>query len=307
MACLVCGSDGGEFFCTAIDRVRKLPEPVWQIRRCVRCGFGWTFPIPSEDETSSFYPPEYLGDVDRTLDDFLSGRLRGTRSWRGSTEKVELVERHINRGSILDVGCGDGKFLWALDPGRWKATGVDNLPETLSRVRSRMPSLDLIEGDINSGLLQEAGYDALTFWHVLEHLPNPRRILRRASELLRPGGWLFVSLPRFDSLQARLFHRYWYAFDDVPRHLYHFSRSSLDRILIEAGFMVRDHLLFSPLVNFHSLKHSLLSWSSERLRSRIPYYLLKPLLYPFILLERATDSYGILTTIAQKPLSFPRC
>jgi len=305
MACLVCGSDEDELFSTAVDRVRKLSEPVWQIRRCGRCGFGWTFPIPSEEETKSFYPPEYLGDVERTLDDFLSGRLRGTRSWRGSTEKVELVERHIDRGSILDVGCGDGKFLWALDAQRWKATGVDNLPETLSRVSSRMPSLHLIEGNIYSRNLEEEGYDALTFWHVLEHLPDPRRILRRASALLRPGGWLFISLPRLDSLQAKIFRKHWYAFDDVPRHLYHFSKSSLDHLLIEAGFIVRKHLLFSPLVNFHSLKHSLLNCSREMLRSRVPYYLLKALLYPFVLLERASDSYGILTTIAQKPLSSP--
>jgi SAM-dependent methyltransferase len=301
MSCLVCGNDDDELFCTAVDRVRRLAEPVWQIRRCVQCGFGWTFPIPSEEDTRAFYPSNYLGDVERTLDDYLSGRLRGTRSWRGSTEKVRLVERHIRNGRILDVGCGDGKFLWALDTRRWMATGVDNLPETLSRVRLRMPSLHLIEGDIYSGLLEEAGFDVLTFWHVFEHLPEPRSILRRAGALLRPGGWLFISLPRFDSLQARIFREYWYAFDDVPRHLYHFSRTSLDRLLLEAGFLLRDHRLFSPLVNFHSLKHSLLSWSEDWYRSRLPYYVLKPLLHPFVLLERASDSYGILTTIAQKP------
>jgi SAM-dependent methyltransferase len=302
MACLVCGRDDAEFFCTAVDRVRKLADPVWHIRRCTRCGFGWTFPTPSEEETAAFYPPDYLGDVERTLDDFLSGRLRGTRSWRGSTEKVKLVERYIASGRILDIGCGDGKFLWALDARRWKATGVDTLPETLSLVQPRMPSLRLIEGDIYSGLLEEASFDVLTFWHVLEHLPNPAAILRRTRALLRPGGWLFISLPRFDSMQARIFRKHWYAFDDVPRHLYHFSRPSLDRLLREAGFILRDHLLFSPLVNFHTLKHSLLSWSEDRSGSRIPYYLLKPLLYPFVLLERALDSYGILTTIAQKPL-----
>lgn len=302
MACLVCGNDDDALFCTAVDRVRRLAKPVWQIRRCAQCGFGWTFPIPSEEDTRAFYPADYLGDVERTLDDFLSGRLRGTRSWRGSTEKVKLVERHVDNGRILDIGCGDGKFLWALDARRWNAAGVDNLSETLSRVRSRMPSLRLIEGDIHSGLLEAVSFDVLTFWHVFEHLPDPRAILRRAKTLLRPGGWLFISLPRFDSLQAGIFREYWYAFDDVPRHLYHFSRSSLDRLLLEAGFILRDHRLFSPLVNFHSLKHSLLNWSAGKFRSRVPYYLLKPLLYPFVLLERALDSYGILTTIAQKPL-----
>jgi SAM-dependent methyltransferase len=171
----------------------------------------------------------------------------------------------------------------------------------LSLVRSRLPSLLLIEGDIYSEALVEGGFEVLTLWHVLEHLPNPAAVLQRVRALLRPGGWLFVSLPRFDSLQASIFRSHWYAFDDVPRHLYHFSKSSLDRLLREAGFAIQRHLLFSRLVNFHTLKHSLLNWSEDRFSSRVPYYSLKPFLFPFVLLEEALDRYGILTVIAQNP------
>ncbi len=300
MACPACGKDESRLFCTAVDRVRKQTAPVWRIERCIRCGLGWTSPAPTAEETAAFYPEDYFGDIERTLDDYLSGKLRGTRTWRGATEKVRLVERYIRSGRLLDAGCGDGKFLWALDPGRWEAVGVDTHRPTLSLVRARIPGLHLVEGDLNSAELAEGGFDVLTLWHVFEHLTDPAVTLRRVHRLLGPGGWLFISLPRFDSLQAALFRRHWYAFDDVPRHLYHFSKSSLDRLLREAGFEVRRHLLFSRLVNFHTLKHSLLNWCGDRSSTRTVYYLLKPLLFPFVSLERLLDRYGIMTVIAQK-------
>jgi SAM-dependent methyltransferase len=233
------------------------------------------------------------------LEEFLSGTLSRTRSWRGEAEKARLLERWVTAGSVLDVGCGDGKFLWALGP-HWKRTGVDSSDETITLVSSRMPDLRLIQGDVFSESLTGENFDAITLWHVLEHLPDPRRVMRRVVSLLKPGGVLIISLPNLDSLQARLFRRYWYGFDDVPRHLFHYSKLSLDLLLLEVDLTIRRHLLFSRLVNFHALKHSLMHWSEEKFKSRIPYYILKPFLFAFPPLERITGKYGILTTIAQR-------
>jgi SAM-dependent methyltransferase len=296
--CHACGSQNTADFCSARDRHGS---GTWQIMRCRDCGFGWTSPPLPEDQIASYYPTAYLGDTRKALDDYFAGRLTRSRSWRGELAKVALVERHAGHGRILDVGCGDGKFLWALDPQRWERTGVEASRDTLAIVRQRMPSLQLIAGNIYSDSLPAEAYDAITFWHVFEHLPHPREVLRRTEKLLRPGGWLFISLPNLESLQAKLFRQYWYPFGDVPRHIYHFSRRSLDRLLREAGLRVKEHRLFSPLVNFHSLKHSLLEWSERCWHSRIPYYALKPLLFTLPPLERITRKYGILTTIAQKP------
>jgi len=298
-SCLICRSEKSQDFCRVYDRVRGRPEETWTIKRCPDCGFGWTSPPLPHDKISSYYPPSYLGDVERTLKEFLAGKLSHSRSWRGEAEKVRLLERLVTAGSVLDVGCGDGKFLWALGR-RWQRTGVDSSGETIALVTSRMPELDLIRGDFFSDGLTGRSYDAITFWHVLEHLPEPRRVMQRAVSLLKPGGWLIISLPNLDSLQARLFRRYWYGFDDVPRHLFHYSKLSLDLLLLEFDLTVRRHLLFSRLVNFHALKHSLIHWSEDKFKGRIPYYLLKPFLFAFPLLERITGRYGILTAIAQK-------
>lgn len=298
--CLVCGGGERELFCRAFDRVLRRPEERWQIVRCGNCGFGWTEPLLSEEELGGYYPPSYLGDVERRIDEYVSGSLQHSRSWRGEVEKVRLIERHVTAGRILDVGCGDGKFLWALAPERWQRFGVEQSAESVAMVRQRIPGLNLVAGDIHSGELAPDTFDVLTFWHVLEHLQDPEAVLARAAALLRPRGWLFISLPCIDSLQARLFRERWYGFDDVPRHLHHFSAKSLAILLGKTGFTVRRQLMFSRLVNFHALKHSLLKWSEERCESRLLYYALKPALPGFQLLERMTGRPGIRGVVASR-------
>jgi 2-polyprenyl-3-methyl-5-hydroxy-6-metoxy-1,4-benzoquinol methylase len=298
--CRVCNSSRIEDFCTARDRVLAGARESWHIKRCFSCGFGWTQPVPAAEALPAYYPTSYLGDTAGMLDDFVSGKLAGSRFWRGEEEKVRLVQSFIEGGDILDVGCGNARFLLALDPRCWRRSGIDFARDTLDLVASRVSSLRLISGSIETAKLAPGSFDALTFWHVLEHLPDPVQALEKAAILLRPNGWIFVSLPNLDSFQAQLFRRYWYCFDDVPRHLHHFSKRSLDLLLQRAGLKIRRHLFFSRRVNFHSLKHSLLHWSADNFSSHVPYYVLKPFLFAFPLLEALTGKYGIMTTVAQK-------
>jgi ubiquinone/menaquinone biosynthesis C-methylase UbiE len=297
--CAVCSSPHWQLFTTSFDRLFSRPENIWEIRRCQDCGFGWTSPSLPEKELIDHYPPNYLGKTTHTVDAFLSGKLQRSRSWRRETEKIDLLERHITEGHILDVGCGDGKFLWGLDPQKWQRTGVDFAKETLSIVASKIHDINLINGNIFSQKLQKNQFDVITLWHVLEHLPDSLRVLERAHKLLRPGGWIVISVPNFSSLQARLFGRYWYAID-VPRHLYHFSPNSLEILLKKVNLRFQKHQFFSPMANIHSLKYSLIYWSEAYFGNRLPYYLLKPLLFGFPFIERWNKKYGMLTTIARK-------
>lgn len=297
--CPLCFCEHWEPFTTAVDRFSNRPEEIWEIQRCQGCGFGWTAPQSNEDQIKDYYPQTYHGDTLATIEAFMSGELQRSRSWRKETEKIDLVERFVCRGRILDVGCGDGKFLWALDPRKWERSGVEFAEQTVRLVREKIQDMTLIEGDIFSPQLPEGSFDVITFWHVLEHLPRPREVLKRVHQLLRPGGWLFISLPNFDSLQARLFQRYWYAWD-VPRHLFHFAPRPLEILLKERDLKVCKHMFFSLIVNFHFLKHSLINWSEAYFGSRLPYYFLKPLLLVFPLLERFSGKYGMLTTISRR-------
>lgn len=300
--CPLCGSLTTAVFCRAFDRVRRTPEETWEIRHCPDCGYGWTYPPLQQAKIGDYYPPTYLGDTNRMITEFKAGRLQKSRSWQKEKEKVELVEKFRRHGRLLDVGCADARFLLALDPDRWSRTGVEFSQQTVALVSTAFPDLSLIPGDIYSPSLPAGSFDVICFWHVLEHLPEPQRVLARVRDLLSPGGLVFISLPNLESMQARLFRRFWYGFDDVPRHLHHFSPRSLQRILSAAGLeFLQGPLFFSRIVNFHSLKYSLINWSEDRFRSRTAYYALKPLLFGFPILERMAGSAGIITAVAGRP------
>ncbi|MFB3904644.1 MAG: class I SAM-dependent methyltransferase [Acidobacteriota bacterium] len=300
--CPLCGSPKTIYFCAAFDRVRCIPQEPWDILQCRDCRYGWTHPPLDETTIGDYYPPAYLGDTARMIEEFQAGRLQKSRSWKKETEKVRLVERYASGGRILDVGCADARFLLALDPQKWARTGVEFAEPTVRMVSDAFPDLSLIPGNIYSDRLPPGLFDVICFWHVLEHLPAPLRVLARVRELLKPGGLVFISLPNLDSLQARIFRRFWYGFDDVPRHLHHFSPQSLQRILSLTDLeFLHGPLFFSRMVSFHALKYSLINWSKDKFRSRGPYYALKLFLFGFPIVERVAGSAGIITAVAGRP------
>ena len=303
--CPICSALDWDYFCTVPDRLRKILDRSWEIYRCRSCGLGRTIPAPNEEDLLEYYPPSYWGDVLKTIDKFQTGQLVSSRSWRQELEKVSLVERFISRGRILDVGCGDGKFLWGLDMHRWQRTGIEPSKKTVQLVRERIPEIDVLDTDLYSKQLKPGSFDVITFWHVLEHLSDPRRVICRVRDLLCPKGLLLISLPNLSSMQARLFRKHWYAFDDVPRHLFHFSPKSLTLLLRQGGFRIEDQLNFSRIINFHCLKHSVVNWSENWFGSRLPYYLLKPILPVVSLLERAQGQSGIITLVARRTAMTP--
>ncbi len=212
---------------------------------------------------------------------------------------VALVEGFRSGGSLLDVGCANALFLLALDPQRWRRMGIDVVRESVEVINRRVPDLRVLLGDIHQPDLPTGSFDVITFWHVFEHLFEPRRVLERSRTLLKPGGLVFISAPNFDSLQAGLFRRYWWALK-APRHLHHFSPRSLEKLLVDAGLRPLKNLLVRRH-NFHPMKHSLLQWSEATFASRFPYYALKPTLFGLRVVERLAGKWGTLTTVARKP------
>jgi len=298
-SCYVCGTINSGFFSVAHDRFDIHPGREYEIRCCNSCGLGWTLPEIPAEELHLYYPPSYLGETRKLLAEVESGRWHGTASWRMEDEKARLLSRYCREGAILDVGCGEGKFLWALDPSRWRRVGIEFSHETVAVVRGRIQGVDLIEGTLESAALPERSFDVVTFWHVLEHLKEPRIGLLKAASLLKPGGLVVVSLPNLASHQARWFRSSWFAFGDVPRHVFHFTPKSLALLLEQAGIHPIDKVFFSKAVNFHLWKHSLREWLRERAGTGAPYYVLKPFLHLLPWVERLTGQYGVMTMVGR--------
>jgi SAM-dependent methyltransferase len=152
-------------------------------------------------------------------------------------------------GDILDVGCGSGAFLLGLREAGWRAHGVELDPGAVEAAR-KAGLEDVRVGDLIEEAYPDASFDAVRFWHCLEHVGDPGAQLREALRVLRPGGSLTVGVPNFGSLLARAAKDDWF-YLDVPRHLWHFEPRTLRELARDCGFSavrVRIRTAGSPLL-----------------------------------------------------------
>jgi SAM-dependent methyltransferase len=235
-----------------------------------------TEPQLTPHELEPFYAEEYWGE----------GGIEATdENWirRDQRHRTGFLQRLRSEGSVLDVGCGLGFFLRALDPKHWDRYGVEPMPVPYRQAARSLGSERVHNGDLLAARLPSNKFDAITFWDSLEHLPNPRAVLQEAARLLRPGGIVVIGLPNFGSYQARHFGEDWFGLS-LPHHLCHYTRETLTRLLETCGFRVRVMEDRTGTENYHGLKHSLLNRLTRRhgrSGGRMMYYAAKPFLHPW--------------------------
>jgi SAM-dependent methyltransferase len=253
------GCDGcGEHAATEILRTgdRRFGVPGdFAVVRCAGCGLVRTTPQPADpaayypgDEYYSYQPPAPPTARVRA-------RVRSAYAQDQGDTRMQRALARVARdrlmpglppgppGRILDVGCGSGGFLLALREAGWSCEGVEVDGQAVAAAHTA-GLLDVREGDLTAVDLLVGSYDVVRFWHVLEHVRSPAEQLRAARRLLRPGGTLLIGVPNARSLLARTAGDAWY-YLDVPRHLWHFDRSSLARTVEGAGFAVEGCRLTS--------------------------------------------------------------
>lgn len=204
----------------------------YHVALCDACGLGRTHPQPSDEVLAALYRGEYTGPDARKF----GGPVESIRRFFVRALAGRIVRRYGTAGRVLDVGCGDGKLLVALADRGLAGDGV----ELHSRVGEHVP----VGTDINVfvGTLEEAAFPSSHFRvvilrHVLEHLRDPLATLREVRRIVRPDGGVVIAVPNIASWQARLSRDAWFHLD-LPRHLFHFTPSTLTRALEQTGFRV---------------------------------------------------------------------
>jgi 2-polyprenyl-3-methyl-5-hydroxy-6-metoxy-1,4-benzoquinol methylase len=137
---------------------------------------------------------------------------------------------------LLDVGCGCGELAARLSRLGWDARGIDPDPHAVDQAQSMGRPVAL--AGVESLADMTDTFDAITLFHVIEHVFEPMKVLRNLARLLNPGGQLVVVTPNAGSLCSRFFGRHWRGLEP-PRHLQLFTRRSLDEALGEVGFKNR--------------------------------------------------------------------
>jgi SAM-dependent methyltransferase len=285
--CALCGARPARELFHAQDRL-GLTDQLFTISECEGCGVRLTRPEMSDAELASFYPDDYWG-------------ADPSEKWIRSSqrEKTKFLLKCRTGGRVLDVGCGAGFFLRALDAARWERYGVEVGPgaaEAASRFlgRDRVRRCPLLEAEFEA-----ASFDVVTLWSSLEHMRDPRANLLETKRILKPGGVLIVQVPNAGSYQARWFRGRWFALD-VPRHRYHFDTETLRSLLESTGFRINRATLFSAAHNAHALRQSLKAIMREGSRLKFGlFYLAVPFLKPLDRIMTLIDQGATMTIAAE--------
>lgn len=186
-------------------------------------------PAPAQDFERGFWHAKDPDGVTRN-------RLQERDLWLADNAEEIAWLRLLPGGRILDVGCGLGFALSALDPAKWERHGVEvsAFAAEYAAEHGFIRRNPLIAGDCISEL-----FDAVTMFHVIEHMQEPEAELREVHRVLKPGGKLLVATPDFDSHCARHFGERFRLLHD-PTHISLFSTESMFRFLRDHGFRVTD-------------------------------------------------------------------
>lgn len=226
--------------CEVCDRPGPFPSLYarggFVLVRCPGCGLVFQDPLPSPEAMASLYyhGDELAGLLETDLRPFALERAR---------EKARLLDRAGVRppGRTLDVGCSTGAWLEVASDAGWDPVGVE-LGDAFARV-ARARGFEVHTGTLADYVrdVTPETFDLITFWDVLEHLPEPRAALSQAVAMLAPGGTIAVNFPNVAGLYPRATLRLiarptgvW-EHPELPAHLYDFAPSTATGLLRRAG------------------------------------------------------------------------
>jgi SAM-dependent methyltransferase len=223
----------------------------FSVELCPACGLARTQPQPATALIPDYYPPGYYGVAKRypAFLEWLLDRLYGRRVAR-------LEQLAGGRpGRVVEVGCGRGLLLDKLRRRGWDVVGSELSAHSAGYARDIL-GIDVRTCDLPEMGLPASSVDLVILWHVLEHIPEPAHLLREVAKLLRPGGTVVVAVPNFGSIEAAIAGPRWFHLD-VPRHLTHFTRHSLEAMLRQAGLTPGPISYFAPEYDLFSFVQSL--------------------------------------------------
>ncbi|MBI3895287.1 MAG: class I SAM-dependent methyltransferase [Acidobacteria bacterium] len=185
------------------------------------------FPQPQDSELTSYYDETYYGKGRKK---FLGPVEQGVAalSWLRWKKIQPLLGLE---GRLLDIGCGRGTLVKLARKAGYEAYGI----ERASSPEHSIPHV--FYKDLPECNFPQDHFQIVILWHVLEHLPNPKVTLQEIHRILRPGGWLSIAVPNFGGAQSQASGRSWFHLD-LPRHFWHFRRSTLETLLPRYGFRV---------------------------------------------------------------------
>jgi SAM-dependent methyltransferase len=283
LSCNVCRS----------DRIQRV-DGEFNFCQCGSCGYVFDSPRPSATEVAAFYsqPAKY--------DSWLKEERARDALWR---RRVNKLLPHKAEGNLLDIGAGIGQFLHHARPFFTHVAGTEVSASAIRLAREKY-GIELCPVEAEELNMPLGSFDNITLFHVLEHVPDPLRLISRCHGLLRPQGMLAIAVPndvlawssKIKKLGKRLGLAPFQKFSPVlgiPRagasreiHLSHFTPAVLRRLLKNAGLIIREESIDPYYVS-----------SGMRLALDGTYHQLHRMLYAVLKINR----YDTIWMVARKP------
>ncbi|MCE5348268.1 MAG: class I SAM-dependent methyltransferase [Bacteroidales bacterium] len=234
--CPLCASEKikPHFRCT--DHL--VSKEVFEVFKCTDCSFEFTQDYPGETEIGKYYESDdYISHSD-TAKGFSNKIYRLVRNLMLKKKKRIIISHTcLQKGRILDIGCGTGYFAGEMKKAGWLVNGIEINKKARDFAISRFGLEVISPGQIDT--LKAGSFDCITLWHVLEHFHDPFKYSSDILRLLKPGGSCLVALPNSNSYDSGYFEEFWAAYD-VPRHLWHFNPSSFSLFSEKSGFILKN-------------------------------------------------------------------
>lgn len=197
---------------------------------------------PRPKELAPYYNhPDYISHNEKSTG-LMAQAYRFVRNWNRRVKLRWLNKANPPGKKLLDYGSGTGDFLKAANNASWDGEGIE--VNELARSAVSNKGLKIFKAPAEMGRQR---YDVITLWHVLEHLDDPGEMAKWLSQHLSERGVLIVAVPNFKSWDAKFYRHHWAAYD-VPRHLWHFSRESIDALFNQDFELTQTHPMWFDAV-----------------------------------------------------------
>ena len=214
----------------------------YEIAKCNNCQAYFLTPNPSKERLMQAYSDDYYGGAEdeEKFEGFIEKGLNYFRKQR-ARNVIRLTQ---GKGRILDIGCGNGQFLQhCSEISNVEIFGLEMEGSSANRAK-KIKHIHLTIGELETDTYPKEYFDAITLFHVFEHLEKPIAYLDKIDQILKKEAYLTLSFPNIDSWQARFFKGKWLHLDP-PRHLFFFSPKIFKALMQERSYDLLSEHYFS--------------------------------------------------------------
>ena len=208
------------------------------IVKCVNCGLVYVNPQPQIDVLEKIYQQGAVTNMD---DNPTENIMPAKPSNKRISRRINFLKDIKEPGRLLDVGCGTGEFIYYAQKERWNVFGID-ISANRSKIAQIRTGIKIHKGTIHDSSYEMNSFDLITLFEVIEHLPDVKATLKKAFQLLKPGGIIAISTPNINSLRRLYQGIKWKGFTDDPNHIFFFNKKTLISMLKSCGFTIKKTL-----------------------------------------------------------------